>query len=89
MGQLEILDVLERSELPMAGRQIAKEIGVRLITVLGTLRKLMKQGEVKCIELNRHKALEHFGSKRKLRLYYISRLNKNDLRKAKSALTYI
>jgi len=75
--------------MPMASREISKATGERINEVITYLNKLMKQNEVKCIELDRHKALKYFGSKRKLRLFYISTLNKNDLIKAKSTHAYL
>ena len=89
MGQNEILDVLEKSELPMSGSQIAETLGEYDKKIFKLLRLLLKRKELMCIELNRHQALKHFGSKRKLRLYYISTLNQGYLRKAKTTLPYL
>jgi len=86
MGQYEILKALEKSEMPMASREIAEATGERINEVITCLGKLLKQKEVKCIEINRHKALKHFGSKRKLRIFY---LNKSDLIRAKKTVAYL
>jgi len=76
--------------MPMAGRQIAEAIGQSFEdNVNKLLKKLLDSKEIKCIELNRHKAIKYFGSKRKLRLYYVSTLDKRDLIKAKSTLPYL
>lgn len=89
MGQAEIIDLLETSQMPLAARQIAEALGDRINEILTYLKKLLKHKEVKCIEINRHQALKHFGSKRKLRLFYISNLNKRDIQKAKRTLSYL
>lgn len=88
MGQAEIIEVLEKAKLPMCGREIAEALGVSFRDNLNKhLRKLLEHKEIKCIEINRHKALKHFGSKRKLRLYYLSTFNKGYLRRAKDTLS--
>ena len=90
MGQVEILEVLEKSKLPMAGKQIAEAVGQSWQGHIDRiLKKLLDRAEIRCIELNRHQALKHFGSKRKLRLYYINTLNKREVTKAKTTLSYL
>lgn len=90
MSQAEILEVLKKSKLPMAAREIAKSLGSLdkgfLYSVMNKLKKLLENEEIQCIELNRHQALKHFNCKRKLRIYY---LNKRDLIKAKNTLAYL
>lgn len=86
MSQAEIIKVLEKSRLPMSGREISQCLKQDYNKITKQLRKLLEYKEVKCIEINRHEALKHFGSKRKLRLYY---LNQSDFIKAKDTLTYL
>lgn len=60
----------------MSAREIAEAAEVLEISwrnVFQSLTKLLDQHEIKCIEINNHQALKHFGSKRKLRIYYLDK----------------
>ncbi len=74
MGQAEILEVLEKNKKPMSRTQIAKEIKKDPIPVSKSIRKLLKNNEVKCIELDRHQAAKYLNMNRpfrRMRFYYV------------------
>lgn len=88
MGQQEIIDVLEKEKIPMAGREIAELVGQSWqgkVSIL--LKKLLDNNEIKCIQLDRQQAYKYFKSKRVLRLYYISSFNKRDFSKTNPTST--
>lgn len=70
MGQLDILEVLEKSERPLAGSEIANALGENPKKIFNQLAKLLKFEEVKMVEIDRHKAQRCFKSYKKMRLYY-------------------
>lgn len=72
MGQGEIIEILKNNKSPMRGREIAELLHQDFKNIINTISKLLKYGELKYIEVDRIDALKKFGSKRKLRLYYIS-----------------
>ncbi|MFW9927920.1 MAG: hypothetical protein ACFFD1_00850 [Candidatus Thorarchaeota archaeon] len=55
----------------MRRTDIAKALGVTPIKVSMAIRQLVKYGEVKCKEIEHWLAMDLYGSKRRLRLYYI------------------
>lgn len=90
MGQAEIIEILKKLESPISGRKIAEILNQSWQGVVSTtLKKLLDKGEIKCIELDGIKAKKYFNSKRKLRLYYISILNKRDFIRANKTLSYL
>ncbi len=74
MGQAEIIEVLEKHKEPIPRRQIAVETGYDPIKVSHLLNKLMKKGEVKCIECDRIEAGKLLGLGRpfrRTRFFYV------------------
>lgn len=70
MGQVEVLEVLEDSKLPLAVREIAEILGTRIKEVFLIVKKLERHNEIESFELNRLLAMKFFKSKRKMKLYY-------------------
>lgn len=71
MGQGEILEVLEESKVPLAIREMARMMDEAEEKIAHTLRRMLKYGDVKCVELNKDLAMKFFKCKRRLRLYYL------------------
>lgn len=89
MGQSEIIEVLNNSEKPLSGKELAKLVGQSFQGAVSIiLKKLLDQKEIKCIELDRLQAMKLYGSKRKLRLYYI-RFNKSKDRTTSQTHSYV
>lgn len=72
MSQQEVISVLEKFKKPMSRTEIANVLNQDIIMVSHALRRLVKGGEVKIIELDRHQAMERFHCKHRMRLYYVS-----------------
>lgn len=74
MGQKEVIEVLEKSKVPMSMNQIAKELNDLPTNVCKKIRLLLKHKEIKCIELDRHQAKKLLNWKvpiRRTRFYYL------------------
>lgn len=74
MGQAEVIEFLNKQKEPASRKQIADAIGCSPIHVSHTLKKLLDEKEIKCIELDRHQAGKLLGldrAFRRMRLYYI------------------
>ena len=74
MGQGEILAYLRTVSKPVGRSEIAIAINEDPSQVSHRLKRLIKFGEVKCIELDRNQASEYFNKKiiRRMRIYYCS-----------------
>jgi len=75
MAQVDILELLESKKLPLSVREISELLKEDYTKVTKQVFKLFKNDEIKCLEVDRKKALKYFGSKRKLRLYFVSKFN--------------
>ncbi|KKM88597.1 hypothetical protein LCGC14_1257130 [marine sediment metagenome] len=74
MGQGEIINVLEKSKVPMSNIQIAKEVNDNPINTSKVIRTLLKHKEINCIELDRYQARKLLNWKfpiRRTRFYYV------------------
>ena len=74
MGTAEILECLEKYKKPIPRKQIADDTGYDVVKVSHLIRKLLDQGYVKCIELDRIQAGEMLGLDRpfrRTRFYYV------------------
>jgi len=75
MSQADVIGVLEKAKMPMSRSDIAKELGglytnaPKRVSIL--INKLLKYGEVKCIEIPRDLAIKMYKCKRRMRLYYL------------------
>ena len=70
VGQGEVLEVIEKSNVPLTAREIAISMNSTDIKVCMHLRNLLRHNDVMCVELDRHLSLKFFNSKKKTRLYY-------------------
>lgn len=80
MGQQEIIELLEKQTEPLSRSQICNFLGEPGSKISHIINKLLEQGEVKSIEIDRNKAKEIFGDDapcRKLKMYFIENKNRN------------
>jgi len=70
MGQGDILEVIEKSNVPLTAREIADILKIDEFKACKHIRTLLINNEIMCIELDRHLSLKFFNSKRRTRLYY-------------------
>lgn len=74
IGQDKIIKLLEKEKRPMSRSQIAKSLKTDSCKVSHILNVLLKQGVIKCSELDRKMALYFLKTKnlkRRTRVYYI------------------
>ena len=71
MGQQEVIEILEISNVPLAACEIAKLLNVEEFKVSKTLKCLIKFNEVKVFELPKNVAMKFYKCKRRLRLFYV------------------
>lgn len=71
MGQVEVLQVLEKSKVPLSAHEIADEMKERLDKICRILTALEKFNEVQFFELNKNLAMKFFKAKRRMKLYYV------------------
>lgn len=71
MSQIEIIEVLEKSNVPLSASEICEKLQQRQVKISALLKKLIKHGDVEYIELDRRLSMKFYKCKRKLRLYYI------------------
>ena len=65
MGQDEIIRCLEKhSNNPISRKQIADELGDDVIKISHTIKKMLINESVKCIELDRFQSAKKLGLKR-------------------------
>jgi len=69
MGQQEVIDCLKKNNRPMSRTEIAEEIGCGKCRVSVILNVLLKFSEISITEIDRVRAMEMFGVKRRMRLY--------------------
>lgn len=70
MGQEEVMEVLKKSDKPLARIEIAKILKVNPSRVSSALKKMIKYNEVDFIEINRKIAKERFNCVKRVRLYF-------------------
>ena len=68
--QQKIIELLIKVGEPLGRSEIAIRLRCRPITISDRLRKMVKAGDVLCLEIDRHQAMERFGAKRRMKLYY-------------------
>ncbi len=74
MGQAEIVKCLEKHKEPISRRTIAEETGYDVIKVSHLVKRLLINGGIKCIELDRIQAGKMLGLSspfRRTRFYYL------------------
>lgn len=71
MGQVDVINCLEKAGKPLGRAEIAMLTGISVNHVSHTLNRLLKHNEIKCVEIDRHKAKELFNVCRRMMLYYI------------------
>jgi hypothetical protein len=77
MGQEEVIKFLEHTDKPMSAREVSEAMHESFDKVIKAMAKLLKYNEVGFVELDRLIANEHFGCKRKMKLYYNPKNFKN------------
>lgn len=71
MGQAEVIDVLEKSKLPLSSKEIATILNEAEDKINHTLNRLYKYHEIEIIELNKELAMKFYKCKRRMRLYHL------------------
>ena len=74
LGQIDVINVLEKADKPMSRTQIAKELDDSPITISNVIKVLLKHEEIKCIELDRYQSAKLLNWKnpiRRTRFYYV------------------
>lgn len=72
MGQQEIIEVLEKSKVPLSLKEICDQLGESCERKVSMrLKTLIDYNEVKVIQLHKDLAMKFYKSKRGLRLYYL------------------
>lgn len=71
MVQAEIINLLEKSNVPLSADEIAKTLEVSCVHILRGLKKMLEYNEIECIELDKMIAYKFYKCKRKMRLYYV------------------
>lgn len=74
MSQTDILNILNKSTIPLNRGQIADRSKMSPSLVSHTLTRLMKAKDISCIEVDRNQAARLLNSKsplRRMRFYYI------------------
>jgi DNA-binding MarR family transcriptional regulator len=74
MGQGDIIEVLEKHNKPISRRQIAEELDWEVVKVSHLIKRMLANGSVKCIELDRFQSGKMLGMNRpfrRIRLYYL------------------
>lgn len=74
MGQGEVFQLLEESKKPLSRSQIAEKLEIDAEKVSKILNRMLKCGDIKCIELDRFEAQKLIGwqfPSRRARFYYI------------------
>ena len=74
MGQIEIIQYLSKQDKPLSRMQISIGLEENDTKVSHLIKKLIKSGEVKFIEVDRNKAKELLGEQsplRRCKLYFV------------------
>lgn len=71
MGQQEVIEILQKAKKPLSRTEIAERLNETAIKISILIRRMLKYGEVKCIEINRKQALKYYNCKRRMRIYYV------------------
>jgi DNA-binding transcriptional regulator GbsR (MarR family) len=71
MSQVEVLGVLEKSNVPMSAKEIAEILKIREPKVHLALRTMCRFNEVDFIILNRKLAMKFYKTKRSMKLYFV------------------
>jgi len=66
-----VIDILQKADKPLSRTEIARQLSEGMEKVSLQIKKMLKYNEIKCIEINRIQALEFYGCKRRMRLYYL------------------
>lgn len=71
MGQAEVIEVIEKSELPLSLNEITQKLnGEPKPKISKTLKRLIKFKEIQVIELNKFLAMKFFNYNRRMCLYF-------------------
>lgn len=74
LGQGEIIDCLRKHKEPISRRQIADELDWDVVKVSHLIKKMLENGGIKCIELDRFQSGKKLGldrAFRRTRFYYL------------------
>jgi DNA-binding transcriptional regulator GbsR (MarR family) len=71
MSQVEVLGVLEKSNVPMSAKEIAEILKIREPKVHLALKTMCRINEVDFIILNRKLAMKFYKTKRSMKLYFV------------------
>jgi len=66
-----VIDILKKADKPLSRTEIAELLGEQPTKISLLIKRMLKYGEVKCIEINRQQALKHYKCKRRMRIYYL------------------
>ena len=71
MGQIDIIEVLEKSKKPISRSEIAKILNQDVVRVSHAIARLVKYNDIKVIEIDRNQAMKIYHCKRRMHIYYI------------------
>jgi len=71
MVQEKIVEILEKSKVPLSLAEIAEIVNQTDQLVSKALSQMLKYQEIKCMELNKDLAMKFYKCKRRMRLFYI------------------
>lgn len=73
MGQSEVIELLEKQEMPLSARQISDMLNDDYCKVSKDINKMLQYREVECLEINKDEAMIRFKCKRRMRLFYVKK----------------
>lgn len=71
MAQSDIIKLLNTKAKPLSRTEIAELLGETPTKISAILRRLLKYKEIKYIELDRVEAMDKYGCKHRMRLWFI------------------
>lgn len=69
MSQSDVLEVLEKYKKPLSRTEIANILGYEPYKISVSINKLLKIGEITCIELRRQAAFARYNVNHRMRIY--------------------
>jgi len=71
VSQSEVIDVLQKANKPLSRTEIAMLLNQEATKISFLLKKLLRGGDIKVVEINRKQAIKNYNCKRRMRIYYI------------------
>ena len=70
MGQADIIELLEKSDKPLSRKEIAERLHAQPSNISNLLNNLIHWNEIMFEEINKEMALQKYGCKKRMRLYF-------------------